>query len=75
MSEIRLKIQCIEDIDHAKILKIEGQTRDQVEVLGGLLCGTSPFYIHLPGPGSPIGKCALCGGKLEYEIQDFEAQA
>ena len=74
MSEIRLKIQCVKDRDHAKILRITGQTREQVDILGGLMCGNSPFYIFPPGPGSPIGKCGLCGGQLEYSIEEFEAE-
>ena len=69
-SEIRLKIQCVKDADHAKILRVRGLTVDAVDTLGGLMCGTSPFYIHPPGALSPIGKCGLCGGQLEYTVEE-----
>ena len=73
MAEIRLKIQCVKNADHAKILRFGSLISwEEVDRLGGLMCGTSPLYIHKPGPGSPIGKCALCGGQLEYEVQEME---
>jgi hypothetical protein len=71
MSEIRLKIQCVKNVDHAKILKIHDAGREYVETLGGLMCGNSPFYVFPPGPGSPIGRCGLCGGQLEYTVEEF----
>ena len=73
MSELRLKIQCVKNVDHAKILRFGSLvSRSEVDRLGGLMCGTSPLYIHRPGAGSPIGKCALCGAQLEYEVQEIE---
>lgn len=75
MAEIRLKIQCVKNADHAKILRFGSLiSLEEVDRLGELMCGTSPLYIHKPGPGSPIGKCALCGGQLEYEVQQIEKQ-
>jgi hypothetical protein len=73
MSGMRLKIQCVKNVDHAKILRFGSLISfEEVDRLGGLMCGTSPLYIHRPGAGSLIGKCALCGGQLEYEVQEIE---
>lgn len=75
MSEIRLIIRCKKEPDkHAKILQMQGLPREVVEDFAGLLCGTSPYYIHNPGPDSPIGKCVTCGGQLTYEIEERDAE-
>ena len=73
MNEIRLTIRCTKEPNHAKILQFRagmGLTRIEAEALGDVFCGTSELYIHKPGPGSPIGRCACCGATLEYEIED-----
>lgn len=70
MSEIRLTIRCVKDVDHAKVLRMVGCSLEMADSLGGLMCGTSPFYIYKPGPLSPIGKCGLCGGQLEYSVEE-----
>jgi hypothetical protein len=70
----RIRIQCAEVKDHAKILMLGEHSREYAEQLGDLLCGTSKFYVCKPQDRSPIGKCALCGGKLSYEVQHVAAQ-
>jgi len=70
---IRLKIICEKFPDkHAKVLEMHRMKRRSVKVFAGLLCGDSPYYIHKPGALSPIGKCATCGGKLRYDIEERE---
>lgn len=85
--ETRLRIQCENDIDHAKILPIESfvtlapklNPRADREVrlyfarrIGEIICGNSNTFIYKPNGGSPIGFCRLCGGKLSYEVQEWE---
>ena len=70
----RIRIQCAEVRDHAKILLLDGHGRDYAETLGNLLCGGSNSYICKPQNRSPIGRCAVCGGKLSYEIQHIAQQ-
>lgn len=72
VTEIRITIRCATHPDeHAKILRVSPELgRDYAETFAGLLCGTSPMYIHKPGPNSPIGKCATCGGQLTYTIEE-----
>lgn len=75
MKQIRLTIKCTRDPDHQKLLKIDASLgMEYAETFAGLLCGTSPHYVHKPGPKSSIGKCATCGGQLEYEIEEVEAK-
>ena len=74
MNEIRIRIQCAEDQNHAKILKLRGDigaayARD----VGELVCGTSPMYIFPPGDKSPIFRCAICGGKLSYALEQLSS--
>jgi hypothetical protein len=74
MNEIRIRIQCAEDQDHAKILKLRADigaayARD----IGELVCGTSQMYIFPPGDRSPIFRCVICGGKLSYTLEQLAA--
>lgn len=71
---IRLRIQCPEASDHAKIIRLKATIGMPIaKMLGELLCGTSEFYIHRPQEGSPIGRCLVCGsGPLFYEIEEFQ---
>ena len=75
MKEFRITVRCATFPDaHAKILRIDHRLgREHVETLAGLLDGNSPHYIHPPGPGSPIGKCAICQGKLTATVEETEA--
>ena len=69
--EIRITVRCEKDDSHAKILKIShGLGSEYAKGLAGLLDGSSPFYIHKPGPKSPIGKCCICQGKLSAEVEE-----
>jgi hypothetical protein len=70
--EIRLTIKCAAFPEtHVKTLSLQPQMGVKTaEMLGTLLCGTSPFYLRKPGPLSPIGKCATCGGQLSFEIKE-----
>lgn len=81
MTEIRLKIQCAQDENHAKILRadalkleltFQGQSaRRMMRFAGEMICGTSGFYIHKPGALSPVGRCARCGGELSYTVEEL----
>jgi hypothetical protein len=70
----RLRIQCTAVHDHAKILLLDGRGREYAETLGKLICGESQLYICKPQDGSPIGRCAVCGAKLTYELQHVEPE-
>jgi len=71
---IRLKIQCPESNDHAKIVRLRASIGMPIaKMLGELLCGTSEYYIFKPQERSPIGRCLVCGsGPLFYEIEEFQ---
>ena len=81
MTEIRLKIKCAANENHQKILKMGSGASDNPKLaklrhltnqIAEIICGTSPLYIHPPGEFSPIGKCAACGSRLSYEIEEVE---
>jgi len=72
MKVMRLTVRCTQDTNHAKILEFKDMDEEQAKRFAGLLDGTSPAYIHPPGPGSPIGKCGLCGGKIEVDIAEWK---
>jgi hypothetical protein len=93
IADIRLRIQCGNFRDHAKILPIgsfvrgasesifsldERMDRDRkiyfAQRIGEIMCGNSGTYIYRPAARSPIGKCALCGGQLSFEIQEWDGQ-
>ena len=68
--EIRIAVRCVrEPLRHAKVLRLSGE-RAFAETLAELLDGTSSLYILKPGPGSPIGKCGICGAAIETEIYE-----
>lgn len=73
---IRIRIQCPEDADHAKIIQLKATLGHPIaQMLAELLCGTSEYYIFKPGDGSPIGRCIVCGGgPLTYQIEEFEGK-
>jgi hypothetical protein len=75
MQEIRLTLRCAREPEkHAKVLRISAELgKEYAETFAGLLDGSSPFYIYKPGPNSPIGKCATCGGQLSSTIEEVEA--
>lgn len=71
MNIIRLTVTCAQDSDHSKLLKISAELgMEWAQTFAELLCGTSPFYVHKPGPNSSIGKCATCGGRLNYTLEE-----
>jgi hypothetical protein len=75
MIEFRITLRCATQPEkHAKIIRMEGLARDWVEAFAHILDGTSPMYIHKPGPDSPIGKCATCGGQLTSSIEEREIE-
>jgi hypothetical protein len=62
-------VRCAKDENHAKVLRIDPALGlGYAETLAGLLDGSSPLYIYPPGEGSPIGKCAVCGAKLNCTV-------
>jgi hypothetical protein len=72
MSEIRIRIQCVLDVNHAKILRLDAAkgaayARDLAE----LVCGTSKMYIFPPGDKSPIFRCSICGGLLTASYEEL----
>lgn len=75
--EIRIILRCQNQPDkHAKILIIdECLGIEYAETLAELMDGTSRFYIYKPGPDSPIGKCATCGGQVKSEVIEVEKDA
>jgi hypothetical protein len=88
--DIRLRIQCANVQDHAKILPIQNfvdqapgllkPMDDELKLyfarrIGEIICGNSGMYIYQPGSGSPIGRCVLCGGALSFEIQEWTEPA
>lgn len=74
MREIRIAVRCSrEPLRHAKILRIDAKLgKKWAETLAQLLDGTSPLYIHKPGPLSPIGKCGVCCASVEAEVMETE---
>lgn len=84
MKQVQIVVRCEkEPAKHAKILRLRPDTpelygfstpKEWAENLARLLDGTSAFYIHKPGPDSPIGKCATCGGKLTATVEEVEAK-
>lgn len=73
MRELRIIVKCLKGADHRKILRFRWELgRYYVETLAGLLDGTSPYYIHKPAEGSPIGKCGICSAPLKCEIEERE---
>lgn len=90
IGDIRLRIQCANVLDHAKILPIQNfvdqapaglANVDERELklyfarrMGELICGNSTIYVYKPGNRSPIGRCVLCGGALSFEIQERDTE-
>jgi hypothetical protein len=74
--EIRIAVRCVREPEkHAKVLRIAADIgREFAETLAGLLDGTSEHYVLKPGPGSPIGKCGMCGAALETEVYEKEGE-
>jgi len=74
--EIRLRVQCTADENHGKILYFKPTDNlAMIEALQALISGTSSLYKFPPGPGSPIGRCAICQAKLECRIERIEPRA
>jgi hypothetical protein len=68
--EMRLTVRCVADESHAKILRFPVEINEEsmeklMAAVGAILDGTARCYIHKPGAGSPIGRCACCGGALK----------
>ncbi|MGA9668384.1 MAG: hypothetical protein WBQ94_04205 [Terracidiphilus sp.] len=92
INDIRLRVQCENFADHAKILPIGSFVRSAPEIprarparnypeerewkiyfarrVGEVICGIPGMYVYKPGARSPIGRCAVCGGALSFEVQD-----
>ena len=69
--EIRITVQCTQNKAHVKILSLDPALgMDYAEDFAGLLDGSSPFFIHKPGPLSPIGKCGICNAQLRATIEE-----
>jgi hypothetical protein len=74
--EIRIVVRCQQDENHAKTVRFPASFgMENVQTFAGLLDGSSPFYKFPPGAGSPIGKCAICGGKLHCLIKEINPDA
>jgi len=71
--ELRIAVRCVREPEkHAKVLRLLGMGREYAETLAELLDGTSSLYILKPGPGSPIGKCGMCGAAIETTVYEKE---
>ena len=75
--EIRVMVRCLDNHDHAKNLRFDGNqfTFEQVVAMAAVFDGTSPAYILKPSANSPIGKCAVCGGQLEATTSEVYQHA
>jgi hypothetical protein len=49
-------------------LYLPDHDRPSAEMLAGLMDGTSPLFVHPPGPDSQIGRCETCGGRFRCEL-------
>lgn len=78
MEAFEIVIRCTRNSDHAKKIRVDASKeawgQDAAEGLAALLDGTSPLYIHKPGPNSPIGKCATCGGPLTSTVERVQVK-
>ena len=70
--EIRITVRCARNENHAKVLRLDAQLIhfNVAAIIAAILDGTRAAYITAPGPNSPIGKCAACGGELETTIEE-----
>jgi len=77
MDAVRITVRCVKDANHAKLLQFmsnpEGMpwTLPLATEVAAVLDGSSKRMYHPPGPGSPVGRCAVqgCGGRLKCEVQ------
>jgi hypothetical protein len=69
---IQIEVRCTaEPHTHAKFLRLDPVFGvEWAGTLSQLLDGTSPLYVHPPGPLSPIGKCAICQAPLQATVQE-----
>lgn len=75
MLALQIVVRCTAQPEkHAKILRMRSEDKTYAENLATLLDGTSAFYIHKPGPDSPIGKCATCGAPLTATVEEIEVK-
>lgn len=75
LREQRIYVRCQADEGHVKILRFRPEESLALLVaLAALLDGTSPAYIFPPAEGSPIGRCAICGARLECEIKPYKRE-
>lgn len=73
---ISLKVTCIRDPKyHSKVLRLRGMSHSSARIIGAVLTGQSSFYARPVGELSPIGRCALCGGALEYQTMEIDENA
>jgi len=73
MKEIRILVRCTAEENHGKILRFRPtESLVLIEAIAALLRGDSPCYVYPPGPGSPIGRCAICQAPLEAEIKQID---
>jgi hypothetical protein len=62
------------DRAHEQRIRIEGRSRDWIAGLAALLDGTSPYYIHPPGPNTVLGKCGLCGAQIRCRVEEDKGE-
>lgn len=55
---------------HSQVITYSGMSREFVELAAKLTDGSSPLYVHPPGPESSIGKCGICGAQLTSRVLD-----
>jgi hypothetical protein len=56
---------------HTQALQLDADLgMDYAVMLGGLMDGTSRFYIYPPGPSSTIGKCSICQSPITVTVAE-----
>ena len=55
---------------HTQSITYECRSLQEAELFAGLLDGTSPAYVHPPGPESVIGKCGICGTPIRATAEE-----
>ncbi len=67
-----LHLKC--SLGHEQTIQFD-MPRVDVERIGGLLDGSSPFFVHPPAPDSLMHKCGICGAPFKATVPEDTALA